>query len=114
MTSNLRNLINATTTPLSSIFGSGFLVIVPILAGAVGVYSVFAMAGICALAYAVGCVIRYNIVHTEPVLADTPPESTLSFERTSDLALILAYVISVCLYLHILSSFVLGSFNADT
>ena len=114
MSSNLRNLMNATTTPLSSIFGSGFLVIVPILAGAVGVYSVFAMAGVCALAYAVGSVIRYNIIHTEPVLADKPPESTLSFERTSDLALILAYVISVCLYLHILSSFVLGSFNADT
>ncbi len=35
-------------------------------------------------------------------------------EKALDLALILAYVISVCLYLHILSSFVLGSFNADT
>ena len=114
MTSKLRTLIDATTTPLSSIFGSGFLIIVPILAGAVGVYSVVAMAGVCALAYAVGGVIRYNIIHTEPVLADKPPEVTLSFERTSDLALVLAYVISVCLYLHILSSFVLGSFNADT
>jgi hypothetical protein len=114
LTSNLRTLVNATTTPLSSIFGSGFLIIVPILAAAVGVYSVLAMAGVCALAYAVGSVIRYNIIHTEPVLADKPSESTLSFERISDLALILAYVISVCLYLHILSAFVLGSFNADT
>ena len=114
MTSKLRTLIDATTTPLSSIFGSGFLIIVPILAGAVGVYSVVAMAGVCALAYAVGSVIRYNIVHTEPILADKPPEATLSLERTSDLALVLAYVISVCLYLHILSSFVLGSFNVDT
>ena len=114
MTSKLRTLIDATTTPLSSIFGSGFLIIVPILAGAVGVYSVVAMAGVCALAYAVGSVIRYNIIHTEPILADKPPEATLAFERTSDLALVLAYVISVCLYLHILSSFVLGSFNADT
>lgn len=114
MTGKLQDLINATTTPLSSIFGSGFLIIVPILAGAVGVYSVLAMAAVCALAYAVGSVIRYNINHTEPVLANKPPELTLSFERTSDLALILAYVISVCLYLHILSSFVLGSFNLDT
>ena len=114
MSDNLRTLINATTTPLSSIFGSGFLIIVPILAGAVGMYSVLAMAGVCALAYAVGSVIRYNIVHTEPVLANKPSESTLSFERISDLALILAYVISVCLYLHILSAFVLGSFNVDT
>ncbi len=37
------SLINATTTPLASIFGSGFLVIVPILAGAVGRYSVVAL-----------------------------------------------------------------------
>ena len=36
------SLMSAIITPLSSIFGSGFLVIVPILAGAVGVYSVIA------------------------------------------------------------------------
>jgi len=114
MNSKSKILINATSTPLASIFGSGFLVITPILAGAVGIYSVFAMAGVCAFAYAVGSVIRYNIVHTEPILAAKPSEATLSFERSSDLALVLAYVISVCLYLHILSSFVLGSFHLDT
>jgi hypothetical protein len=46
-------LAKATSTPLASIFGSGFLIIVPILAGAVGIYSVYAMAGVCLLAYAV-------------------------------------------------------------
>lgn len=106
--------MDATSTPLASIFGSGFLVIVPILAGAVGLYSVAAMAGVCAPAYAVGSVIRYNIKHAEPVLADKPSEMTLPFERLSDIALVLAYVISVCLYLHILASFVLGSFHMDT
>lgn len=110
----MKQLINATTTPLASIFGSGFLVIVPILAGAVGPYSVFAMAGVCALAFAVGGVIRYNIANAEPVLAGTPSETTLSLERASDLALVLAYVISVCLYLHILSAFVLGGLGADS
>ena len=108
------SLKNAIITPLSSIFGSGFLVIVPILAGAVGGYSVAAMAAVCAIAYAVGSVIRFNIVNAEPALADTPKESVVGFERASDLALVLAYVISVCLYLHILSSFVLGSFHIDT
>ncbi|MCD6387837.1 MAG: hypothetical protein J7L69_00395 [Desulfobulbaceae bacterium] len=93
---------------------SGFLVIVPILAGAMGSYSVAAMAGVCALAYAIGSVIRYNIVHAEPVLAGKPSEVTLSLERASDFALVAAYIISVCLYLHILSSFVLGSLNLDT
>ena len=109
----MKNLIEATTTPLASIFGSGFLVIVPILAGAVGPYSVYAMASICALAYAVGSVIRYNIANAEPVLAGAPSGATLSIERCSDLALILAYVISVCLYLHILSAFVLGGLGWD-
>ena len=85
-----------------------FLVIVPILAGAVGRHSVWTMAGVCALAYAVGSVIRFNIQHAEPVLAAQPSEATLSFERASDLALVLAYVISVCLYIHILAAFVLG------
>jgi hypothetical protein len=114
MTSQVKTLVKATSTPLASIFGSGFLVIVPILAGAVGPYSVYAMVGVCLLAYAVGSVIRYNIIHAEPVLAAKPPESTLSLERASDLALVLAYIISVCLYLNILSSFVLGGFHADT
>jgi hypothetical protein len=108
------SLVQAIITPLSSIFGSGFLVIVPILAGAVGGYSVVAMAVVCAIAYAVGSVIRYNITHAEPALAGKPKEAIVGFERASDLALVLAYVISVCLYLHILSSFVLGSFHLDT
>jgi len=107
-------LVEATCTPLASIFGSGFLVIVPILAGAVGPYSVWAMAAVCALAYAVGSVVRFNIRHAEGVLTDGPPESTLSFERGSDLALLVSYIISVSLYIHILSAFVLGGFGADT
>ena len=78
MKNGLKILLNATSTPLASIFGSGFLVIVPILAGAVGAYSVLAMASVCLLAYAVGSVIRYNIVHAEPVLAGQPSEATLS------------------------------------
>jgi hypothetical protein len=114
MRTNWKTILGATSTPLASIFGSGFLVIVPILAGSVGRYSVIAMACVCALAYAVGSVIRFNIKNTEPILANKPPESTLSLERSSDLALVLAYIISVCLYLHILSAFVLGGFHVDT
>lgn len=110
----MRPVIAATSTPLSSIFGSGFLIIVPILAGATGSWSVAAMAAICALAYAVGAVIRFNIQHAEPVLANTPGKAILLFERASDYALVLAYVISVCLYLHILSAFVLAGVGADT
>ena len=73
----MKKLIEATSTPLASIFGSGFLIIVPILAGVVGAWSAVVMAGVCALAYAVGSVIRFNIKHAEPVLAGDPPEATL-------------------------------------
>ena len=110
---NPHALVRATCTPLASIFGSGFLVMVPILASAVGTYSVLAMALVCGLAFCVGSVIRFNIRRAEPALAKRPKESTLAFERSSDLALVMAYVISVCLYLHILSAFVLGSLHLD-
>ena len=70
MRESTRKLIDATSTPLASIFGSGFLVIIPILYGAVGPYSIVAMAVIATLAYAVGAVIRFNIRHFEPMLDD--------------------------------------------
>lgn len=115
MASSLRNTISATTTPLASIFGSGFLVIVPILAAAVGPYSVVAMACVCTLAIAVGSVIRFNIRHAEPVIKDgTAPHVAMFFEKTSDLALMLAYSISVCLYIKILASFLLTGFGVDS
>ena len=110
----MKKLLNATTTPLASIFGSGFLVIVPILHGAVGPYSVLAMAVVCGLAYGVGNAIRFNIRTVEPMLKNgTASNSTKTLERTSDLALVVAYVISVCLYINILASFLLRGLGAE-
>ena len=109
------HLRHARATPLASIFGSGFLVIVPILNAAVGPYAVLAMIGVVALAYAMGSVIRFNIRHTEPLLeAGTASPRVLRYERTANLALVLAYAISVCLYIHILSAFVLGGLGINT
>jgi len=100
---------------LASIFGSGFLVIVPILNAAVGPYSVVAMAVVCALAYAMGSVIRFNIRHAEPLLESGEPSArVLRYERTANLALVLAYAISVCLYIHILAAFLLGGLGINT
>lgn len=105
----MKNLVNATSTPLASIFGSGFLVIVPILNGAVGPYSFLAMALVCGLAYCVGEVIRFNIRQAEPLLEkNEAPRATRLLEQSSDLALVAAYVISVCLYINILAAFLLG------
>ncbi len=105
----MKKLIAATSTPLASIFGSGFLIIVPILNGAVGKYAVFAMAVVCALAYCVGSAIRFNIKNAEPLLEKKESDRNMQMlERSSDLALVAAYVISVCLYINILASFLLG------
>jgi len=116
MKENTREILrHARATPLASIFGSGFLVIVPILNGAVGPYSLVAMAGVCALAYAMGSVIRFNIRHAEPVLeGGTASARVVRYERTANLALVIAYAISVCLYIHILASFVLGALNINS
>lgn len=107
-------IVPAMSTPLASIFGSGFLVIVPVLASGVGPYAVWAMLAVAFVAYHTGAIVRHNILCAEPVLAAGNKRATLLFERLSDVALVAAYVVSVCLYVHILSAFVLGAFEMDS
>ncbi len=107
-------IIPAMSTPLASIFGSGFLVVVPILASAVGPYALLAMIVVVCVAFLVGSIVRHNIQCAEPVLARGSNSVTLVAEQLSSFALVAAYVVSVCLYVHILSSFVLASFDLDT
>lgn len=115
MNRNWRLRLSAMTTPLASIFGSGFLVIVSVLGGSVGPWSAPAMAGICVLAYAVGSVIRHNIRHAEPLIAaDDTPRHVAILSTVSQLALIPAYVISVTLYIRILASYALGFADIDS
>ncbi|MDH3226573.1 MAG: hypothetical protein OEM67_05735 [Thermoleophilia bacterium] len=104
----------ATITPLASIIGSGFLVVVPLLAATVGAWAPLAMAAVVAYAYAVGWALRLNIRHAEPLLARDPPHRQLvNLERLSDAALGLAYVVSVAFYLRLLAAFVLRPFGAE-
>jgi hypothetical protein len=57
-----------------------------------------------------GSVIRFNILHAEPLLARGETSGPVArYERTANLALVLAYAISVCLYIHILASFLLAA-----
>lgn len=107
-------IMPAMSTPLASIFGSGFLVIVPVLASGVGPYAVWAMLAVAFVAFHTGAIVRHNILCAEPVLAAGGQRMPLMFERLSDAALVLAYVVSVCLYIHILSAFVLGPFDLDS
>ena len=73
------------------------------------------MAVVCAIAYAMGSVIRFNIRHAEPLLEEGKASPrVLRYEQTANLALVLAYAISVCLYIHILAAFLLGGLGINT
>jgi len=95
----------ATVTPLASIIGSGFLVAGPILAHAAGRWAALAMLGLCAIAYLFGSAIRHNIVHVEPEFAANPTVLVAGLERASEVALSLAYFVSVAYYLDLFAAF---------
>lgn len=114
-----RAILLAAVTPLASIFGSGFLIVVPILERTLGALAVVGMAGVCLLAWMVGSAIRHNVaVAGDPGQDGRRDTTTMRLERASDLVIVVAYVISVALYLRILAQFVvqyasLGSSAAE-
>ena len=99
----------AMVTPLASIMGSGFLVSAPLLGGVVGVNAVFCMGILLVIAYGVGSVMRYNILHFEPIENDKGHPQQLAF--LSRIILAAAYFISVTYYLQLLAAFLLKSFG---
>ena len=102
------NLWHATLTPLSSIIGSGFLILPPLLVSVVGVYSPIAVVGIVLFAYAIGSVIRFNILHAEPLLHDRQANPLMhKVDLVANGALSFAYVTAVAFYLSLLSAFLL-------
>ncbi len=102
-------VLRACVTPLASIFGSGFLIIVPILERTLGALAVVGMSAVCWLAWLVGDAIRHNVAAAARHDAGGRPDQLLRrVERASDLTIVVAYVISVALYLRILAQFVVG------
>ncbi|NQV61381.1 MAG: hypothetical protein HQ502_17070 [Alphaproteobacteria bacterium] len=109
----------ATVTPLASIIGSGFLVMAPLLAQVAGGDAFFAMLAIVGVAYLIGEVIRFNIRYAEPALlqggGSMAPSVVLRVgERFSNIALALAYVVSVAFYVRLLASFVLDGVGVES
>lgn len=99
----------ATLTPLSSIIGSGFLIMAPLLASVVGALSPVAVIGIVLLAYSIGTVIRFNIEHVEPRMVEgSLCGVTKQIEVVGNIALVMAYMVAVAFYLSLLSSFLLN------
>lgn len=112
----VRNSISwrATVTPLASIIGSGFLVVTPLLAAAVGTWAPLAMLIIVMLAYWVGSAIRIVIAKIEPALeSGHAPRSTLGMDRVSRVLLGFAYVVSVAFYIRLMAAFVLRPFGGE-
>jgi hypothetical protein len=98
----------ATSTPLASIMGSGFLVSAPLLAGIVGNLAVLCMAILLGLAFLVGSVMRFNIRHFEPI--ENQGHGTVqNIAFLSRIVLVGAYFVSISYYLQLLAAFVLSS-----
>ena len=95
----------ATVTPLASIIGSGFLVAGPLLAGLAGNWAIAAMMLLCGTGYLFGSAIRHNIMNVEPEIEAGASRTVRIIERASELALALAYFVSVAYYLHLFAAF---------
>ncbi|VXC58504.1 conserved membrane hypothetical protein [Pseudomonas sp. 8Z] len=95
----------ATVTPLASIIGSGFLILGPVMLVNFGSWGPLTMLVLCALGYAFGSAMRFNIHY----LGDGPqrrgtPLQALG-EQTSSWVLAFAYFISVAYYLNLFGAF---------
>ncbi len=114
-----RAVLLATVTPLASIFGSGFLILVPVLERSIGALAILGVIGVCTVAWFVGSAIRHIISTVEPlVAADSLDPVTARLERIGDVLIVIAYVISVALYLRIMAQYIVdflspGSVDAE-
>lgn len=102
----------AMSTPLSSIIGSGFIIIAPLLWVLVGKWSLLFLFGIIFLSYQIGDVMRFNIINSEPLIQSEKLDTTLkTFNKMSYFSLGIAYLVSIAFYVHILSAFSLSLFG---
>ena len=112
MTTALKTLLSkrvllASATPLASIFGSGFLIIVPVLERTLGALAIVGVIGVCSVIWLVGTAIRHNVATVEQLEEEGELDGTTRWlEEASDLVIVVAYVISVALYLRIMSEYV--------
>lgn len=96
-------LWRATTTPLASIIGSGFLVLGPILDVSYGGFAPLVMLGLCILAYLFGGAIRFNIAQIDSLPRRAKLPETL--DRVASAVLAFAFIVSVAYYLNLFGAF---------
>ena len=104
-----RRVLLATVTPLASILGSGLLIIVPVLERTLGALSVLGAVAVSAVAWLLGTAIRHCVRVVEPLAAAGRLDTrTRQLDRLADAVIVVAYVISVALYLRIMAQYVVG------
>ena len=109
-----RRVLSAAVTPLASIFGSGFLIIVPVLERALGALAVAGAVGVCAVAWLAGSAVRHCVRVVEPLAANGRLDPrTARLDRVADGVIVAAYVISVALYLRIMAEYVVDFAVSD-
>jgi len=96
----------ATVTPLASIIGSGFLIVAPLLHSVMGKWALLGMILLSILAYALGGIIRFNIVHAETHFQQNDRGLIVQLERIGQWFLGVAYAISVAFYISLFSAFI--------
>ncbi len=96
-------------TPLASILGSGLLIIVPVLERTLGSLAVFGVIGVCVVAWLAGTATRHCVRVIEPLAAAGELDaSTRRIDWAADAVIVVAYVISVALYLRIMAQYVVA------
>ena len=102
----------ATVTPLASIIGSGFLICGPLLAHEFGSAAILGMGALLAIAYAVGSVVRFNIIHIENITPTLSLHDPMAWAmRAAQAMLAIAYAVSVAYYLKLLAEFAMKPLN---
>lgn len=102
-------VLTAAVTPLASILGSGLLIIVPVLERTLGALSVFGAIGVCGVAWLAGTAIRHCVRVVEPLATDGKLDTVnRRVDRAADAVIVVAYVISVALYLRIMAQYVVA------
>ncbi|MDQ2849667.1 MAG: hypothetical protein M3Y49_02830 [Actinomycetota bacterium] len=89
------------------------MIIVPVLERTLGPLSLLGAAGVCAVAWVVGTSVRHCVRVVEPALAarstdKAPDKLNMQLDRAGDAVIVVAYVISVALYLRIMAQYVVG------
>ena len=104
----------AVVTPLASILGSGLLIIVPVLERTLGAWAILGAVLVSAFAWVVGSAIRHGVRVVEPMHdAGELDPFTRRLVPIADAVIVIAYVISVALYLRIMAEYVVGYFVPD-